>query len=72
MVNIGTCTACSAERWDILGDSAQGYVLMQNSKHCLKREGPTGAAVMQNCDDGYSSFALQVCTNNKCLLILDL
>jgi hypothetical protein len=57
-VDLLECGVCGAQKWNILGDAATGYVMTQDgSKNCLKRDG--AAASMIKCSLGYTSVSLE-------------
>mmetsp|Transcript_21278 Transcript_21278/g.31554 ORF Transcript_21278/g.31554 Transcript_21278/m.31554 type:complete len:881 (+) Transcript_21278:97-2739(+) len=57
-----SCSHCGSKEWNILGDSEQGYVLMEGNdkKLCLSREGEKASLVSCEGDDAkYTPLQLQ-------------
>lgn len=58
MLQLGSCNHCGASKWNILGDSENGYILSEGSNaHCVRRSNDFASVV--RCSEGYVSFNLQ-------------
>ena len=65
-VTSGSCRSCGAKDWNIVGDTDMGSVITQsNNKYCIKRDGKQ--AVIDFCDNGYTTFKIEFITKDDIL-----